>query len=303
MRIVSLLPSATEIVCGLGLRDQLVGVTHECDFPESVRPLPKVTRTLIPPDASSAQIDAIVRERARSRSPLYQLDLPTLHALQPDLIVTQALCDVCAVDETQVREVIRSMSSRPRLINLEPMSLDDVFESMRTVARAADVADEGRAAIDELIQRTSRVANRSRRLPQHPSVVFLEWLDPLFCGGHWNPQLVELAGGTELIGKPGSQSRRIEWNKLRQADPDVLFIACCGFSIERTLVDLASLKRKPEWMDLKAARTNRVFVADGSAYFNRPGPRLVDSLEILAKSLHPVDENTCSIAGANIVTQ
>jgi iron complex transport system substrate-binding protein len=286
MHIVSLLPSATEMVCALGLRDKLVGVTHECDFPQSVLTLPKVTRTSIPHDASSAQIDAMVRERSRSKMALYQLDAPVLMELRPDLIVTQALCDVCAVDETEVRQAACSMPWGPRIINLEPLSLQDVFDSMRIVARAAGIADEGKSILDELNRRTKIVADRYKNLTDRPSVVFLEWLDPLFCGGHWNPQLVDLAGGRELIGKVGERSRRIEWDELRHADPDVLFIACCGYSTDRALVDLSSLKQKPGWKDLKAVKNNRVYVEDGSAYFNRPGPRLVDSLEILAKRLH-----------------
>jgi len=254
MRIVSLLPSATEMICALGLRDQLVGVTHECDFPESVVTLPRVTKTVIPHDAGSAQIDALVRDRARNRTALYQLDVPALKALRPDLVVTQALCDV--------------------------------FECMLKVAHAAGATDQGDTAIAELIRRTERIAERCRRLPAHPSVIFLEWIDPLFCGGHWNPELVQLAGGRELIGKAGARSRRIELEKLRHADPDVVFIACCGFSAERASTDLPLLKRKPGWDELKAVKRNRVIVADGSAYFNRPGPRLVDSLEKLAGLLH-----------------
>jgi iron complex transport system substrate-binding protein len=286
VRIVSLLPSATEIICAVGLRDQLVGVTHECDFPQSVRPLPKVTRTLIPTDATSAAIDAMVRERARSRLPLYQLDLPTLFSLRPDLIVTQALCDVCAVDENQIRQAAVGMSWGPEVINLEPISFADVFASMRAVARAARVTDEGKSAIDAFAPRIKAVTDRSRKSREQPSVVFLEWLDPLFCSGHWNPELVELAGGRELIGRAGVRSRRIELGELRQADPDVLFIACCGFSIERATVDLERLGAEAGWKELKAVTSNRVVVADGSAYFNRPGPRLLDSLEILADAIH-----------------
>jgi iron complex transport system substrate-binding protein len=289
MRIVTLLPSATEMVCALGLRDQLVGVTHECDFPESVLTLSKVTRTFIPRDASSTQIDAMVRERARSRAPLYQLDAPKLSELRPDLIVTQGLCDVCAVDETEVQQAACAMHWGPQVINLEPMSLRDVFEAMRTVAWAAGVRDKGSVAIRELSQRAERIADRSARISARPTVVFLEWLDPLFCGGHWNPQLVELAGGKELIGRAGMRSRRIEWDEVQHADPDVIYIACCGFSADRAIADLPSLKRKPGWAELKAVKNDRVFVADGSAYFNRPGPRLVDSLEILAASIHPGD--------------
>jgi iron complex transport system substrate-binding protein len=287
MRIVSLLPSATEIVCALGLEKDLVGVTHECDYPPSVLSLPKVTQTSIPHTATSAQIDAMVRERSRQKTALYQLNEPMLSALRPDLIVTQALCDVCAVDETEVRRAACAMDWNPKVINLEPMSLGDVFESMRTVAVAANVPDKGQGAVEKLEQRVSAVRDQCQQSHSRPSVVFLEWLDPLFCGGHWNPELVNLAGGKELIGRPGARSRQIEWTELQQADPDVLFIACCGYSIDRALADLPSLRQKPGWEELRAVRNNRVYVADGSAYFNRPGPRLVESLEVLATALHP----------------
>jgi iron complex transport system substrate-binding protein len=287
MRIVTLLPSATEIVCRLGLREQLVGVTHECDFPESVLGLPKVTRTLIPSGASSAQIDEMVRRRARERMALYELDEAMVSALRPDLIVTQALCDVCAVDETEVRRAAGAMEWGPRIVNLEPMSLGGMFDSLRDVGVAANVPDQAETAIAEMKQRVSAVVERGRGISKRPSVVFLEWLNPLFCGGHWNPELIDLAGGVELIGKSGERSRRIEWPALQAADPDVLFIACCGFSEARTRADLESLRDKAQWNGLKAVRIGRVYVADGSAYFSRPGPRLVESLEILANALHP----------------
>jgi iron complex transport system substrate-binding protein len=286
MRIVSLLPSATEMICALGLRNQLVGVTHECDFPESVIGLPKVTRTLIPAGAASAEIDRLVRERAKGKLPLYQLDIPTLEALRPDLIVTQALCDVCAVDETEVREAARAMAWGPRVVNLEPMTLQDVFDGMRGLAVAADVGDEGHAIVQQLENRVEKIAHQTHRLP-HPSVVFLEWLDPLFCAGHWNPQIVKLAGRRELIGQSAHRSRQIDWAELQAADPDLLFIACCGFTAERAREDLHILTKNLGWNRLKAVRTGRIHLADGSAYFNRPGPRLVDSLEILAAALHP----------------
>ncbi len=287
MRIVSLLPSATEMICELGLRDQLVGVTHECDFPISVTGLPKVTSTLIPHDASSAQIDALVRRRARGRQPLYQLNIPALQSLRPDLIVTQALCDVCAVDESQVQQAACEMKWGPRIVNLEPTSFAGVLDAMQTVADAAEIAGRGAAVIERIDRRAKQVARRCQDAESHPTVVFLEWVDPLFCGGHWNPELVELAGGVNLIGAAGARSRRFEWSELTAADPDVLFIACCGFSIQRTLADLPLLARKPGWNDLNAVKNNRIYVTDGSAYFNRPGPRLVESLEILAYAIHP----------------
>jgi iron complex transport system substrate-binding protein len=287
MRIVSLLPSATEIVCLLGRRDELVGVTHECDFPASVLELPKVTRTTIPQGATSAQIDELVRNRVGGNLALYQLDEPTVTALHPDLIITQTLCDVCAVDESAVRKAACAMSWAPQVVTLNPGSLEDVFDSIQQIAAAVGGIENAQAATATLKRRVAAVCERLADVKNRPTVVFLEWIDPLFCGGHWNPQLVELAGGEELLGILGKPSFTIEWEKLRRADPDVIFIACCGFSAERARADLPILRAKAGWSDLKAVKSRRVFIADGSAYFNRPGPRLVDSLEILAKALHP----------------
>lgn len=287
MRIISLLPSATEIVCALGLGDQLVGVTHECDWPPFVRALPKVTHTLIPHDAPSATIDALVRERLKTQRALYTLDLPTLERLRPDLIVTQALCDVCAVAEAEVQTAACSLPGRPRVVNLEPTTLAEVLASHRTVAVAAGLPDHGAAVVAALAARIQAVAARSATLASRPRVVLLEWIDPPFSCGHWSPELVALAGGDEVLSQPGQRSRTLTWDEVVAAQPEVIVIACCGFSVERTLEDVPILQRQPGWADLPAVRADRVYVVDGSAYFSRPGPRLVDSLEILAHALHP----------------
>ncbi|CAN5331942.1 cobalamin-binding protein [soil metagenome] len=286
MRIVSLLPSATEIVTALGLGNQLVGVTHECDYPPFVLDLPKVTRTLIPHDASSSHIDALVRERLKTQKALYSLDMPTLEKLQPDLIVTQALCDVCAVAEEEVRAAACTLPGLPRVINLEPTSWAGVLDSIRDVGRAAGCPSQAAEAVAALESRVANVVQHARIL-KRPGVVLLEWIDPPFSCGHWSPELVELAGGRELLGRAGQPSRTLQWSEVCAAQPDVLFIACCGFSIERTRQDLPRLTSYPGWSDLPCVRTGRVYVVDGSAYFSRPGPRLVDSLEILANALHP----------------
>lgn len=287
MRIVSLLPSATEIICALGLGDELVGVTHECDYPEFVRALPKVTHTLIPTDATSGEIDRLVRQRLKGQQALYTLDMATLESLRPDLIVTQALCDVCAVAEDEVRAAACALPGRPRVINLEPETLDQIFNSIGDVAAAtgrerggADLVDALRARVDAVVARTSRIAQR-------PRVALLEWLDPPFSCGHWNPELVRMAGGVEGLGKAGERSRTLTWPDVMAWKPEVVFIACCGFSVERTMEDVAMLPSVPGWNELPAARDGRVYVIDGSHYFSRPGPRLVDSLEILAHALHP----------------
>ncbi len=287
MRIVSLLPSATEILCALGLEAQLVGVTHECDHPPFVRQLPKVTRTLIPAEITSAEIDRLVRRRLRTNRALYTLDLPTLEALQPDLIVTQALCDVCAVAEDEVRAAACALSSRPRVIHLEPESLSEVLATVRQVATAVGrdrTAERVTAALESRIQ---AVAARTAGLQRRWRVALLEWLDPPFSCGHWNPELVRLAGGIEGLGQEGQPSRTLRWEEVIAWQPEVVFIACCGFSVERTLQDVPRLQSIPGWRDLPAVRSGRVYVTDGSHYFNRPGPRLVDSLEILAHALHP----------------
>ncbi|QJX00788.1 cobalamin-binding protein [Frigoriglobus tundricola] len=287
MRIVSLLPSATEIVCALGLGENLVGVTHECDFPPFVTDLPRVTRTLIPHDATSREIDALVRERLKTQRALYTLDMPTLERLAPELIVTQALCDVCAVAEAEVTAAACSLPGRPTVINLEPMSLGDVLDTLVAVGTAAGVPDRAEAVVTDLRRRVGAVATRSERAADRPRVVLLEWLDPPFSCGHWSPELVRLAGGDEVLGRAGHPSRTLSWEEVVAARPDVLVIACCGFSLERTLDDLPGLVARPGWAELPAVRSGRVFITDGNAYFSRPGPRLVDSLEILAHALHP----------------
>ena len=281
MRIVSLLPSATEIICELGLGEQLVGVSHECDYPPFVQDLPKVTRTKIPRSASSQEIDAVVREQLKTEAALYSLDLPTLERLRPELIVTQALCNVCAVAESEVKAAVCNLPGQARVVNLEPVRLADVFASLRLVAEAARAATRGE-------RRRQVTGARRRRREAHgghrvaPARIFFEWVEPPFCAGHWTPELVRLAGGIELIGREAMPSQTISWEEIVRVGPDVLFVACCGFDAERTRHDLSTLAARPGFNELACVRSGRVYYSDGSAYFNRPGPRLVDSLEILA---------------------
>lgn len=287
MRIVSLLPSATEIVCALGLEDQLVGVTHECDYPPSVSRLPKVTRTLVPHDAPSGEIDALVRQRLQSMQALYTLDMPALEGLRPDLIVTQALCDVCAVAEDEVRAAACLLPNSPRVINLEPETLDQVLAAIGQVGAAAGLHRYAEEVTGRLAARAEVVASRSAGLQHRPRVALLEWLDPPFSCGHWSPELVRLAGGREGLGQEAEPSRALRWDEVAEWKPELVFIACCGFDVERTLGDLPALESIPAWHQLPAVQSGRVYVTDGSQYFSRPGPRLVDSLEILAHTLHP----------------
>jgi iron complex transport system substrate-binding protein len=287
MRIVSLLPSATEIICALGLEDQLVGVTHECDYPPFVRQLPKVTRTLIPAEASSGEIDRLVRQRLQTEGALYTLDLPVLQVLRPDMIVTQALCDVCAVAEDEVQAAACALPGGSRVINLEPRTLSQVLAAIRQVAAAIGMDRHAEEVIAGLTARIKAVVTRTARLQHRPRVALLEWLEPPFSCGHWSPELVRLAGGIEGLGQEGRPSRTLRWDEVLAWQPEVVFIACCGFSVERTLCDLPALQFVPGWQDVPAVRSGRVYVTNGSHYFSRPGPRLVDSLEILAHTLHP----------------
>lgn len=297
MKIVSLLPSATEIICALGLEGQLVGVTHECDYPPSVRALPKVTQTLIPTNATSAEIDALVRERLATDRALYTLDMPTLERLAPDLIVTQALCDVCAVAEAEVKAAACSLPGAPRVLNLEPQRLDQVLAAIPLVAAAAGVLERAGPVVAALQARIDAVVERSRRVTQRPRVMVLEWIDPPFSSGHWTPELVEMAGGVEGLGRSGLPSETTPWEKILAWQPETLVVACCGYSVERTLEDMPILQSRPGWLDLPCVRNDRVYLVDGAAYFSRPGPRLVDSLEILAGAIHP-EAGEFLVAGA-----
>ncbi len=289
MRIVSLLPSATEIICALGLEGSLVGVTHECDHPSRVRDLPKITTTLIPHDATSAQIDALVREQLATEKALYHLDLPALRRLAPDLIVTQALCDVCAVAATEVTQAACELPGNPPVVNLEPMTLSQVLDAIVAVGAATGRADVAAEVVAAARKRIDGVAARTATIPRAawPRVTFLEWIDPLFNGGHWNPELIGLAGGIDVLGSPGEASRTIGWEQVVATQPDVIVVACCGWPVARTLQDIPILRARPGWSDLPAVRMGQVYVTDGNAYFSRPGPRLVDSLAILAHALHP----------------
>ncbi len=287
MRIVSLLPSATEIVCALGLRDQLVGVTHECDYPASVRGLPVVTRSRIPPGLSSAIIDGLVREQLSGADALYTLDMPTLHQLRPDLIVTQALCDVCAVAADEVNAAACELPGQPQVINLEPMRLSEVLDTLERVADAAGCSARGRSVRTELEARIDALTTRSQAVIRAPRVAMLEWIDPLFNAGHWTPELVTIAGGVECLGNPFAPSEQVSFDRLQAARPDLIAIALCGFDVQRSLQDVALLEQHAGWRDLPAVLNDQVYLLDGNAYFSRPGPRLVDSAEILAHVLHP----------------
>ena len=290
MRIVSLLPSATELVCGLGLRQQLVGVSHECDYPNSVIGLPVLTSSRIPEGLDSGSIDHLVTEQLKSDQALYDLNIDVLTSLRPDLIVTQALCDVCAVSGNDVARAVGSLPNNPKVINLEPNCLTDVLDTVEFLAEAADCVKQGQIYLRELRYRISQVNNKSSviNLSDKPRVALLDWLDPIFDGGHWSPEIIELAGGIACFGNKKEPSQRRSWNDLIQARPDIIFIALCGFNVERSMQDVEDFFSSQEFSVLRDQVDSKIFLVDGNAYFSRPGPRLVDALEIMANAIHPL---------------
>jgi iron complex transport system substrate-binding protein len=287
MRVASLLPSATEIVCALGAGDALVGVSHECDYPARVRTLPRLTRPKVRIDASSAVIDRDVRALVARGLGVYDIDVDGLRALAPDVIVTQEQCDVCAVSVAEVEAAVRvALASTPVIVSLAPRALGDVWDDVRRVAAALGRPVRGDALVATAQARLAALATRTAARPR-PVVACLEWLDPPMIGGNWMPELVAIAGGTYPFAAAGAPSAAIAWDDLAAAAPDVLVVMPCGFTIEQTRRELPALAARPQWRALPAVRAGRVSVVDGGAYFNRPGPRLVDSAEILAALVHP----------------
>jgi iron complex transport system substrate-binding protein len=289
IRIVSLLPSATEIVCALGLQKYLVGVSHECDYPAGVTGLPTVTSTAIPKGLDSKAIDEKVRELLQTDAALYHLNVDALLALKPTHIVTQAICDVCAVSAAEVEDVTSRLPGNPQVVNLEPMSLQQVLDTFTLIGAATQRESEAASVVQALQARVDIIAERSAEIADKdkPRVAMLEWIDPLFNAGHWTPELVAMAGGIDCLGNLNQPSVGLAADALHEAQPDVLFVALCGFDLSRSEQDLPLLERLPGWADLPCVRDGRVYYTDGNAYFSRAGPRLVESLEVLAHALHP----------------
>ena len=286
MRIVSLLPSATEILYAVGAGDQIVGVTHECDFPDSARTKPRLTRSALPSGGRAADIDRHVRASLHAGSSIYALDAALLERLRPDLIITQELCPVCAVSYDTVCAATRRLSGDPRLVSLEPSSLSDVYATIASVGELTGRADQAQAVVEGLRAREQRLRALTSDLAR-PSVLVLEWTDPPMSGGHWTPGLVELAGGTPVLAHAGADSQRLEWGAIAAADPDVIIVAPCGFDLRAAAEAARDLNGTATWNELRAVRSGRVAIVDGNAYVNRPGPRLLDSAEIFAAAIHP----------------
>jgi iron complex transport system substrate-binding protein len=281
MRIVSLVPSATELLFALGLGDQIVAVTHECDYPPAVRELPRVTRDVLPAGLSSAQIDAAVKERTLRGESIYELDSGALEALLPDLIVTQALCAVCAVSYDDVRALAQTLESRPRVISLDPQTVGEVLGDARTLAAATDSRDAAAKLVHDAAGRIDRVRLRVRG-HRRPRVLALEWLDPPFAAGHWVPQLIEFAGGEDVLGFAGERSEERTWEEVIAANPDIVLVMPCGYDAQ-----IAHREAEMHREHLAQVGAGEVVAVNASALFSRPGPRIVDGLELLAHIIHP----------------
>jgi iron complex transport system substrate-binding protein len=288
IRIVSLLPAATEIAAALGLMDQVVGVSHECDFPMDAKKRPRVTHCPVHnAGLASDEVDQWVRRALRNNGTIYTIDEPLLHDLHPDVILTQKLCDVCAVGYGTVARLAETLPGPPRVVNLEPTSLSDIFDDIRRVAQACGVADRANDLIASLSERVEAVRLRADRISHRPRCFLMEWVDPPFCSGHWGPELVEIAGGHDSLGRRHRPSAQIEWREVIDTRPEIIVLALCGYDINRALQDYELLRRFPNFDSLPAVCEGEIYLVDASAYFARPGPRIVDSLEILAGILHP----------------
>ncbi|MDQ3630626.1 MAG: cobalamin-binding protein [Actinomycetota bacterium] len=282
MRIVSLVPHATELLFALGLGPDVVAVTHECDFPAAARNLPQVTRDKLAPGLSAAAIDAAVRASCEESGSIYELDEQRLHDLEPDLIVTQALCPVCAVSVEEVQAVAETISSCPRVVTLDPRTLGETMGDIRTLAQATGAKDAALDLVARQRKRIDAVKLAVRGVEHRPRVVALEWFDPVFVAGHWTPQLIELAGGVDALGLPGEHSEQADWETVRAVEPEIVVCMPCGYDGPRSHLEATLFAH-----ELKALGARRIVAVDASASFSRPGPRLVDGLELLAHVLHP----------------
>ena len=287
-KIVSLLPAATEIVCALGLEGYLVGRSHECDFPASVQHLPVCSMANFPDGLSSAAIDVKVKGILADALSVYTVNREAIKKLAPDVVVTQAQCEVCAVSLKDVEGALENyLDKQARIISLQPNSLDDIFNDITTIANALNVSGAGSMLLDELNEWVGIIRHKLKFSDSKPTVACIEWLEPLMLSGNWVPELVNIAGGVSILAEPGKHSPYVQWDDIRLQNPDIIIVMPCGFPIERTLKEIDVLLQLPGFSELKAVKNNRVYIADGNQYFNRPGPRIVDSIEILAEIIHP----------------
>jgi iron complex transport system substrate-binding protein len=287
-RIISVLPSATEIVAALGFADHLVGRSHECDFPPGVETLPICSSTKVPVHGTSYEIDERVKEIVTEGLSVYRVDADRLRELGPDLILTQTQCAVCAVTPRDLEQALCTWTGvPPAIVSLEPNNLSDVWNDIRRVAEALGVPSRAEELIASLTKRLVTIRKETHTARARPTVAAIEWLGPLMAGGNWMPELIEMAGGHSLFAQPGGHSPWLDWGSLVAADPEVILLLSCGFKIAQTIRDLNLLTENPAWANLRAVKQGRVYLIDGHHFFNRPGPRLVESAEIVAEILHP----------------
>jgi iron complex transport system substrate-binding protein len=288
MRIVSFLPSATEILFGLGLGDQVLAVSHECDWPPEARSKPVAVRAAFrSADLSAAEIDRIVSGRMAQGLPIYEIDQQVLQQASPDLIVTQELCDVCAIGLRDVMKAIYGLPSKPSVLSLDPRNLTDVLDTILQVGEATGTRQRAQSWREALSRRVEAVRSQAQQASAAPRVVCLEWLDPPMASGHWVPEMVRTAGGHEALGREGEPSVKVPWERVLEAHPDVLLLMPCGYDVPATARQVELLRRLPGWSDIPAVRSGRVYACNGNAIFSRSGPRLVDGVELLAQILHP----------------
>jgi iron complex transport system substrate-binding protein len=287
-RIISLLPAATEIVCALGLEQNLVGRSHECDFPESVKNLPVCSEANFADDLSSLEIDTKVKEILTEALSIYTVNREVIKELAPDVVITQAQCEVCAVSLKDVEDALDSyLEKESRIISLQPNRLDDIFEDIKAVSQALDVTDTGNVLVEDLQERVDIIRHKLKYVESRPTVACIEWLEPLMVSGNWIPEVVSTAGGSSILAEAGKHSPFVKWEDIQQANPDVIVVMPCGFSIGRTMKEMNILLVLPGFADLSAVKNNQLYITDGNQYFNRPGPRIVDSIEIVAEIIHP----------------
>lgn len=284
--IVSLLPAATEIVCLLGLENSLVGISDDSDFPLSVRKLPIVTSTVLPPDLSSNEIDKRVRDAKHKGTSVFHIDKGLLNQLKPDLILTQELCPVCAPAFTDIEKTVKKILSNTTILSLEPHKISDIFKNLRMVGEQTNTLQKAKEIVKSLKSRLSYVSSTVKGLKKQ-SVLIIEWLDPLMIAGHWVPEMVEKAGGKMLFAQKAKASQHVTWDEILQVNPDVLILAPCGFTIERTIQEQSLITKRDSFTSLQAYKKNKIFFIDGNSYLTRPGPRIVDGVEIIAEILHP----------------
>jgi iron complex transport system substrate-binding protein len=292
MRICSLLPSATEVIAALGLSEELVGISHECDYPPSVGSVPIMVEPIIPPHGlTSLEIDRQVAQLVASGQRLYRLNHDRLCHSRPDLILSQDLCHVCAVTPDQLHEALRAMPHQPTVLTLNPGTVHDVIDDVVRIGDAAGRSAEGHRLASQLRERLEAVRTRVQNLSHRPRVVCIEWLSPLYVAGHWVPEMVQLAGGQDVLAQPGTPSRVVTWDDIVAASPDLLIVMPCGFSVERTRTELSQLMQQPSQWPIPSTLREHTFLVDASSYFSRPGPRLIDGIELLAAILHPSDHD------------